>query len=572
MDASEAYLFLHIPKTAGTSVLNILRRILGVQNVSPAVGAYFDHIDIEQISKYRMVVGHFSSDQIACFPGRKILTFLRDPVDQFISKYYFYRSLVESGDILVTLCKRYSLEDLIDLNGFESKSFWNSYVRQLASVGAHVAVPDSDALKRASQTLANCEFIGIYEELMDALDVMSYTFGWPPIDELPRNNVINRRKSVMELDPAIVERIRKANELDIELYKYARELFLNRKRSMMRSAINRRTHERCTESSTLLAARHLTPQFQSESIDRELVSAEHQNAQVRIVGVNVAHCGSEASVVRSGDLVTLAVILVSNAAVDSVSVSILIHNRYRQLVFSGSTRRHGSNFPVTAGNVYRAVFLMSMKLAPGQYSVSAGATSGQLGERHLFHYLEDGARFDVEGYAQGAFGGIVDLAPDVSTLADPNFANSYQLGEEVHFGLGGESGRFACRGWGTSEDWGRWTVKEEADLLMKLDSRPNSAVIMTAAVLAFCPAQRPTLAAEVLVNGSSMAWWHFIEPGHLEERRIVIPKEMVGDMLHVLFRIRLPRAPADMGISTDTRALGIGLVQLRLSSAAGHSS
>ncbi len=68
----------------------MLQRILGSEAVGPRFGGMsFDEINIEHSFRYRMIVGHLHYDQLVHFPNRRILTFLRDPVDVIVSKYFF---------------------------------------------------------------------------------------------------------------------------------------------------------------------------------------------------------------------------------------------------------------------------------------------------------------------------------------------------------------------------------------------------------------------------------------------------------------------------------------------------
>lgn len=85
----DRYIFIHVPKTAGSSIIKGLQQVLGSEAVGPRFDAHFDEINIEQYSRYRMIVGHFRYHELTHFPNRRILTYLRDPVDVIVSKYFF---------------------------------------------------------------------------------------------------------------------------------------------------------------------------------------------------------------------------------------------------------------------------------------------------------------------------------------------------------------------------------------------------------------------------------------------------------------------------------------------------
>src|ERR1700730_2489197 len=161
----DRYIFIHIPKTAGSSIITVLQRILGSEAVCPRVGASFDEINIEQYFRYRMIVGHLRYDQLVHFPNRRILTFLRDPVDVIVSKYFFFRQLdsntTDAGAPPVRFCKELSLNEIVERRD-EFKTFFNDAVWRFAARGRHsYAMPDNEAVVLACERVANCDFVGI---------------------------------------------------------------------------------------------------------------------------------------------------------------------------------------------------------------------------------------------------------------------------------------------------------------------------------------------------------------------------------------------------------------------------
>ena len=218
----DRYLFIHIPKTAGSSIAKALEQILGSEAVGPRFGAYFDEINIERYSHYRMIIGHFTYDQLAHFPNRRILTFLRDPVDVLVSKYLFFRQLpadtADAGAPHVRCCKELSLTEILERKD-EFRTFFNDAVWRFSAQGPHsYARSEDEAVTLARERLKNCDFVGIYEDLTDSIDLMSYTFGWPPVDKLPHENVTQGRAALSDFDSHTVRMILKANHLDAELY------------------------------------------------------------------------------------------------------------------------------------------------------------------------------------------------------------------------------------------------------------------------------------------------------------------------------------------------------------------
>ena len=85
--------FLHIPKTAGSSVTLWLRRQVGDDLACPVqLWDQLTRIERSQLQKYKLFYGHFGVD-LAAFLGRDVqtVTMLRDPLSRTISHYRHVR-------------------------------------------------------------------------------------------------------------------------------------------------------------------------------------------------------------------------------------------------------------------------------------------------------------------------------------------------------------------------------------------------------------------------------------------------------------------------------------------------
>ena len=91
----KCWVFLHIAKTAGTSVQNLLGSFY-----TPGDTLYREHADNlskrdpADLARYEMFAGHFGYDSLVYLPRRNrlILTFVREPVARLCSFYYFRRA------------------------------------------------------------------------------------------------------------------------------------------------------------------------------------------------------------------------------------------------------------------------------------------------------------------------------------------------------------------------------------------------------------------------------------------------------------------------------------------------
>ena len=92
--SDEAWVFVHIQKTGGTSLQNMLVDTLGDRLV------YREHADTlylrspAELAQYYAFAGHFNYDSVAYIPRltKRLVTFLRDPQQRLISLYRFLRA------------------------------------------------------------------------------------------------------------------------------------------------------------------------------------------------------------------------------------------------------------------------------------------------------------------------------------------------------------------------------------------------------------------------------------------------------------------------------------------------
>jgi len=84
---------------------------------------------------------------------------------------------------------------------------------------------------------------------------------------------------------------------------------------------------------------------------------------------------------------------------------------------------------------------------------------------------------------------------------------------------------------------------------------------------AFLTDKHPVQDIEVLVNRHPVETLRYTFPASSDTRVITIPKSFIQEkkrLLLIEFKIKNPKSPAELGLSTDPRSLGLGLVSLRL--------
>jgi Galactose-3-O-sulfotransferase len=221
----KALIFLHIPKTAGTT----LNRIIECQyspfeifTVDPhrirATAERFKRLPEARRRRIQVVRGHLFYGIHEFLPqGATYITLLRDPVARLLSSYYFvlrrplnplHRKLKKEG---------LSIEDCIRL--FPDRN--NTQCRFIAGV-KDTAVNDERLLEIAKENLSKSfSVIGICERFEESLILISKTFGWE-ISTYQNHKVAKTRPKA---EPRLADIIREHNRLDVELYEFGKRLF-----------------------------------------------------------------------------------------------------------------------------------------------------------------------------------------------------------------------------------------------------------------------------------------------------------------------------------------------------------
>jgi hypothetical protein len=89
--------FVHIPKTAGTSITNALKRLYGAACFPAMTTLDYRKHDDAALQGYRCFRGHaYRCDYERLPAGTSFFTVLRDPVERALSYYNYYRALADA--------------------------------------------------------------------------------------------------------------------------------------------------------------------------------------------------------------------------------------------------------------------------------------------------------------------------------------------------------------------------------------------------------------------------------------------------------------------------------------------
>ena len=240
--AARPLLFVHIPKTAGTSLLTTLGNAVGESRLLRLAGAGLHQENIDallasrRIDEARCIAGHFPICAFASHLSKfRVFTVLRDPISRVVSLYRFLRKQDEAELGRLGLAAGFSFDDMVesrspeifgqirsgmcrmlsgqpDLSDSASGAFWRDRM-------------PSGAIERALALLQDIDF-GVAERMSETLSMLAAML------DLPFPPVMSRENISEEVGPERASRsLLKAVELnadDIVLYRKACELFVER--------------------------------------------------------------------------------------------------------------------------------------------------------------------------------------------------------------------------------------------------------------------------------------------------------------------------------------------------------
>lgn len=221
--------FMHIPKTGGTTLCNILSRkyknsvrIRSVHTIVP------DSIKYKaQLPEPFLLEGHLNYDEVKDISGNFVFTFLRSPVSRVISHYYFLKEIPsnEFNEYLnradTTIESFYAQKTKRDID--------NCLVRYLS--GRHKdfgTIDEQDYLLALHNLEHKINFFGLQEYYDESLIMLGKKLGW----NLPvyrKKNQTNKKDLVSE---ETLQFLKKANKWDIMLYEQAKVIFMQKMNEM----------------------------------------------------------------------------------------------------------------------------------------------------------------------------------------------------------------------------------------------------------------------------------------------------------------------------------------------------
>jgi len=225
-NAAEALIFLHVPKSAGTTLNRLIEweyPLFEMYSVDPVLfrwsRARLWRLPQRRLKRFRVFKGHMPFGLHAILPQpATYITVIRGAVERVISAYYFMSNYKLHPNYWKFRREGWTLEDFVRRSPRE-----NVQTKMIA--GADYDAPcTAEILAKAKNNLQYFSVIGLTERFEESLALMKLRFGWK-LESYSSFNVTRTRPKKRDLPQSTLDLIAERNRFDIELYKCAAKIF-----------------------------------------------------------------------------------------------------------------------------------------------------------------------------------------------------------------------------------------------------------------------------------------------------------------------------------------------------------
>lgn len=226
MRDTRTLIFLHIPKTAGTTLRTIVNRQYPSHTILCGPGFELREL-LRTLPEHRkrairVLQGHmpFGLHEYLAEPAQYI-TMLRDPIDRVISTYYFIMRRPRNRLYKEVVGNNMSLSDFVR-SGVAPRAS-NQQTRAISGLrDSDITTRDLDIAKRNVDVYFSA--VGFTEQFDESIVLFKRVLGWQDIQYI-RRNVTTDRPCASELPHSTLRLIEKHNTFDMELCEFAKKKF-----------------------------------------------------------------------------------------------------------------------------------------------------------------------------------------------------------------------------------------------------------------------------------------------------------------------------------------------------------
>ena len=225
---------LHIPRTSGVYIKNNIVPDL-ISKKIPHFASNRTKIDIETISKSKLVIGHFGRMPLKYMDSPKVFCLLRDPVERYVSYFKYNTGYITDQKAAEENLEQWLYGDQSLVQGNLQSKFLTGSVN-IEEFNKHIGYIDHyvnnlwhledysldiDKIKESMQDI-NIYTMDNYDKFkFDFNEEIKKQFGFNAFKYFDKSN---RSPAVkVEINESHLKRIKELNEIDYEVYKYVQK-------------------------------------------------------------------------------------------------------------------------------------------------------------------------------------------------------------------------------------------------------------------------------------------------------------------------------------------------------------
>ncbi|MDP6726841.1 MAG: sulfotransferase family 2 domain-containing protein [Candidatus Marinimicrobia bacterium] len=228
---NDTLIFLHLPRTGGTTLRDILTKQYSDQETFENktlldTDGNFNENRVNQMSGYKLIKGHVYFGVHTFIPQTcSYFSMMRDPVERTISAYNYIKK--RANHPYHELANSLSIEKFIKSG--ENKMVNNGQTRLIAGRETSLNIPfdklDKSHLETAKKNITDhFLLIGLTERYDETILLLKHMLRWDtPYYSIA--NAIKRDERTKHIEPKLKELIIEYNQLDVQLYDYVSRLF-----------------------------------------------------------------------------------------------------------------------------------------------------------------------------------------------------------------------------------------------------------------------------------------------------------------------------------------------------------
>jgi Sulfotransferase family len=249
----ETLVFLHLQKTGGSSLRNMLLKHFPADRVCPMRDNNLHSYSVAELGQFDFFAGHFDLSSLNHIPRQttKVVSLFREPISRLISFYRFARAHPPrdefANDPTIRLANSLSAEEFFERP--EMRCMTETYNHYVMALGlscswfeCNAACPTrelmSDALERAKTAIRAMTAVGITEQFAESVEYIlraCHVSSEQPIpsihvtDKLPATDSRFNQVESVEVTPRLVAALEDLIVFDTKLYRFAVDEFQRRK-------------------------------------------------------------------------------------------------------------------------------------------------------------------------------------------------------------------------------------------------------------------------------------------------------------------------------------------------------